>query len=205
MRIKVNPNRMELHRLRRRLAFARRGHKLLKDKQEDLMHKFLAEWNKAISMRRQVEEELEGICRHFLAVRVDMDPETIGYALECVSPKCKLDCATEAISGLRVPVCQLRLLYNRDVAGVSGSPGLGFTVLLLRRVANELIELAYLENRLRLMAEELNVTRRRVNALEYNLIPSLEGAIRFVSTRLGELERASLTRLMKVKDIVRAH
>ncbi|MCK4326038.1 V-type ATP synthase subunit D [bacterium] len=203
MRISVNPNRMELLRLRKRLLLARRGHKLLKDKQEELMRRFLELVEESRRLREEVEEKLGRVYRDFLLARGVMPREMLEEA--SMFPKRKLKITTQLIPvmNLRLPKLDLTEEGEFDCYGFIDTSGdLDISLSLLSDVLPSMVRLAEVEKWIELLAEEIQRTRRRVNALEYILIPSLEETIRYIGMKLNERERGNLTRLMKVKELV---
>ena len=203
MRLAVNPNRMELLRLRKRLSLARRGHKLLKDKQEELMKRFLSLIEENKRLRKEVEEKLRVAYDNFLSARGVMPGEVLEEALLFPGKKVTLKTLVVPVMNLRLPRFELKeegKVFCYGLAGTSGD--LDVALSLFSEALPLMIKLAEVEKWIELMAEEIERTRRRVNALEYILIPSLEETIRFIGMKLSERERGNLTRLMKVKEIV---
>ena len=198
---------MMLLRLRRRLVLAKRGHKLLKDKQEELMRRFLGVVHDARALRAQVEDELARAHRAFVSARLEMDGSAMEAALAFSTRVADLRASREQIMNLRVPRLSVEFPAEAEF-GYGTADTTGDLDLALEQYAAllpKLVKLAEMEKAVQLLAAELEKTRRRVNALEHILVPSLEETIRFISDRLSELERATATRLMKVKDIVRKH
>ncbi len=204
-RINVNPNRMELSKLKKRLVVAKRGHKLLKDKQDALIKAFLERAREGKVLREQVEAELMECYGSFVFSRAQTSPEILEQALMFPGAKCTLSVAWKNVMSVMVP--------EYDVTQAGNPVNYGFpAVPLLLDVALEqfgklilrLLELAAKEKAIRLMAGEIERTRRRVNALEYVMIPNLMETIRFISMKLDEQERSTLSRLMKIKEIVRS-
>jgi len=195
---------MELLRLKKRTALAKRGHKLLKDKQDELMRQ-LGELVETIKcLREKVEEEVSGAIRKFLFVRAVMEPERMECALMVPGRRIKIGVKERNVMSVRVP------LFEKEVEGegygyapTEAPPEMDAVVDILDAVIEDVIELAEKEKMLQLLADEIEKTRRRVNALEYVLIPELEETIRYISMKMSEMERADLTRLMKMKDIIR--
>jgi len=203
MHLAVNPNRMELLRLRKRLFLARRGHKLLKDKQEELMKQFLSLIEESKGLREKVEEKLQEAYRNFFAARGVMPGEVLEEVL--LFPEKKVAITTEVVPvmNLRLPRFELKEegeIFCYGLAGTSGN--LDVALSLFSEVLPAMMKLAEIEKWIELMAEEIERTRRRVNALEYILIPNLEETIRSIGMKLSERERGNLTRLMKVKEMV---
>ena len=205
--LSVNPTRMELTRLKKRLIVARRGHKLLKDKRDELMKKFLEIVRNNKELREKVENMLMTAHRHFLLSRAVMSSEILEEAL--MFPKQKLTITTSVgnIMGVDVPILDFKMesleeggIYPYGFAMTSGE--LDYAVSAFTEVLPDLIRLAEMEKTAQLMADEIEKTRRRVNALEYVLIPQLSDTIRYITMKLDENERGNLTRLMKVKDMM---
>jgi len=207
MEIRVNATRMELLKLRGRVRMAKRGHKLLKDKRDELMRVFLAIVREGWTVRHQVETLLATAYRSFLVARAVMSRETMGEALMRPTPPLQLQTNWRAIMNVAVPEFALAA---QDPAGVCAyglattSPELDSALGAFAEVLPQLVRLAQLERTMELLSDEIARTRRRVNALEYVLIPELQAAVKSIAMRLGEMERSNTTRLMKIKDIVRA-
>ena len=203
-RINVNPNRMELFRLKKRLVAAKRGHKLLKDKQDALIKTFLERAREGKALREQVEEELKACFSSFVLSRAQTTPEVLEQALMLPGAKCSLSVTWKNVMSVIVPEYHVKQEGNPVNYGFALVPILldaaleQFSKLILR-----LLELAAKEKAIRLMAVEIERTRRRVNALEYVIIPNLEETIRYIGMKLDEQERSTLSRLMKIKKIVR--
>jgi V/A-type H+-transporting ATPase subunit D len=204
MRLAVSATRMELMRLRRRLVIARRGHKLLKDKQQELM-RLLLELVEEIRLHRQrVQMESRALLVRFALVRSAYDPRFLNEAVMLPSREVKIEIGTKSIMNIRVPV------FTKSVAGrvrcygfATTSGELDLALISFDRLLDSLLVLAEKEKALEILAGELERTRRRVNALEFVLIPSIEDAVRQIAFRLAEAERQNLTRLMRIKEIVR--
>ncbi|MGI6575005.1 MAG: V-type ATP synthase subunit D [bacterium] len=212
MEIRVNPTRMELNRLKKRLKMAQRGHKLLKDKRDELMRKFLELVKKNKTLREEVEEALAGASAKFLLARAVMSGESIEEALMFPKTRISLQVAKQNIMSVYAP----RFTWEQEGEDQEGegdiypygfadtSAELDDSIATLNELLPKLLELAEVEKSVDLLAAEIEKTRRRVNALEHVLIPQQQEAVRYITMKLDEAERASLTRLMKVKDIVRA-
>jgi V/A-type H+-transporting ATPase subunit D len=205
MILKVNPNRMELLKLRRRLVLARRGHKLLKDKQEELMRQFMALVNEAKQTRLDVESKLETAYEAFFSARLESLQPRMEEAIAFSQKKITLESRIAPIMNLRVPYfdCTISGEFSHGHLDVTGDFDAALTTL--SDVFPLMIRMVQIEKHVSMLAAELERTRRRVNALEHILIPSLEDTIKYISNKLNELERGNLTRLMKIKDIVRSH
>ena len=204
-RINVNPNRMELSRLKKRLAVAKRGHKLLKDKQDALIKAFLERARAGKELREAVEKELAECYGTFVLSRAQTTPEILEQALIFPGAESKLTVNWHNVMSVMIPEYDVKQEGNPVNYGFVNVPLLldaaleQFSKLILR-----LLELAAEEKAIRLMAGEIERTRRRVNALEYVMIPNLTETIRYISMKLDEQERSTLSRLMKIKEIVSA-
>jgi V/A-type H+-transporting ATPase subunit D len=195
---------MELFRLKKRLSVAKRGHKLLKDKQDALIKAFLERAREGKALREQVEAELKDCFGAFVLSRAQTAPEVLEQALMFPGAKCSLSVTWKNVMSVIVPEYDVKHEGNPVNYGFASVPLLldvaleQFSKLILR-----LIELAAKEKAIRLMAGEIERTRRRVNALEYVMIPNLGETIRYISMKLDEQERSTLSRIMKIKDVVR--
>lgn len=206
-RLNVNPTRMELTRLRARLKTSVRGHKLLKDKQDELMRQFISLIKKNKRLREEVEEKLSRSFADFLLARCSNVTEMLDEAVLIPNEVISLDVETRNMMSVSVPVMK----FNHNIMEHIDSPisyGYASTTSELDDAIEEfyeilpqLLELAEIEKSCQLMADEIEKTRRRVNALEYMTIPQLEETITYIKMKLEENERSNITRLMKVKDM----
>ena len=204
-RINVNPNRMELSRLKKRLAVAKRGHKLLKDKQDALIKAFLEKARAGKELREAVEKELAECYGTFVLSRAQTAPEVLEQALIFPGAKSTLSVDWHNVMSVMVPEYDVKQEGNPVNYGFVGVPLLLDTALeQFSKLILRLLQLAAEEKAIRLMAGEIERTRRRVNALEYVMIPNLTETIRYISMKLDEQERSTLSRLMKIKEIVSA-
>ncbi len=204
-RINVNPNRMELSRLKKRLAVARRGHKLLKDKQDALIKAFLEKARAGKELREQVEKELAECYGTFVLSRAQTTPEVLEQALIFPGAKSTLSVQWHNVMSVMVPEYDVKQEGNPVNYGFVNVPLLLDAALeQFSGIIVKLLNLAAEEKAIRLMAGEIERTRRRVNALEYVMIPNLVETIRYISMKLDEQERSTLSRLMKIKEIVSA-
>lgn len=206
MKLRVNPNRMELLRLKRRLAIAKRGHKLLKDKQDALIKRFIELARESKRMREELEEELQRAYSNFLGARALMSTRVLEEALLVSGIRSQLK--VNRVNMMSVLVPQFEFLYEGDPANYGfweTSGELDVALYTFIGFLQKLIKLAEMEKAVTLLADEIEKTRRRVNALEHVLIPALEETISFITMKLDEMERSTLTRLMKIKEIVRKH
>lgn len=205
-RLNVNPNRMELSRLKKRLVVAKRGHKLLKDKQDALIKAFLERAREGKVLREELEGELAECYKSFLLARAQTLPAMLEQALMISGAKCNLQVDRQNVMSVLVPVYTVEQGGSPVNYGLATS--LGSLDVALERFAAlipRLIALAAKEKAINLMAVEIEKTRRRVNALEHVLIPSFVETIRYITMKLDEQERSTLSRLMKIKEIVRSH
>jgi len=192
----VNATRMELLRLRKRVALASRGHRLLSEKRDEISRQL-------IQIAR--EAELLETCRRFMLARATMEPEAIKAALEVPTKKFSLAVTFANIMNVRVPHLSKEMEGEIICYGFATTSGeMDVALLALERAFDSLIELAEKEKQARLLAIELQMTRRRVNVLEHVVIPELHETIRFIFDKLAEAERDNISRLMKITDIIRA-
>ena len=207
-RIKVNPTRMQMSILRGRLKTATRGHKLLKDKQDELMRRFIELIRENKRLRSQVEEELKDSFNDFLLASAMMSPEMLRQALAIPKQQVRVNVERKNIMSVNIPVMDFE--YSKDVEQgdiypygyAQTSAELDDAIDKLQEVMSRLLELAAMEKAGQLMAGEIEKTRRRGNALEYRTIPDLQETIKYIRMKLDENERATITRLMKVKEII---
>ncbi|MCK9443962.1 MAG: V-type ATP synthase subunit D [Tissierellaceae bacterium] len=207
-KLNVKPTRMELTTLRRRLVTAKRGHKLLKDKQDELMRRFIEMIRKNKSLREDVEKELHGSFQEFLLASAVMSPEILEQAVAYPKESISVDIKKKNIMSVNVPAMNFIRKLEGDEGSIypygfaQTSSELDDAISKLYDILPKLLSLAEIEKATQLMADEIEKTRRRVNALEYRTIPDLEETIRYIRMKLDESERSSITRLMKVKDII---
>lgn len=204
-RLNVNPTRMELSNLKRRLTTARRGHKLLKDKRDELMKRFLDLVRQNKDLRREVEETLGRAYDRFVMARAVMSAENLEEALMFPTQRVEADVTLENVMSVTVPRFDIQQsmggnLYPYGLADTSGE--LDGALANLSDALPKMLELAQMEKAAQLLAQEIEKTRRRVNALEYVMIPQFEETIKFITMKLDENERGNITRLMKVKDMM---
>lgn len=198
---------MNLNTLKERLATSKRGYKLLKDKQDELMRQFLELIRKNKKLREEVEKELEDSFSDFLIASAFMSPEFLEEAVSFPTQKLGVDISIKNVMSVRIPKMEFKVEENENASMfpygyAETSAGLDKAIKGLNEVMNRLLELAELEKTTQLMADEIESTRRRVNALEYRTIPDLEETIKYIRSKLEENERATISRLMKVKDII---
>jgi len=203
MRLKVNPNRMELLRLRRRLGLAERGHKLLKDKLEELMRQFLENIRRLSELQRRVSQMLN---KAFLSFALARSGSSLAE-LERLIPEGRLvlEAQRKRILNLAIPDFKVVALQVADVDLLNTESEFDIGIKKMREVLPELLEMASLWKAAELLSADIEVTRRRVNALEYILVPNLKETIAYISSRLDEMERSYQVQLMRVKEIVPTH
>ncbi len=205
--IKVNPTRMELKKLQGRYTTARRGHKLLKDKRDELMRQFLDVVREDKELRLRVEQALAAYYRGFGVAGAASQPEMLKEALIC--PKKEVSISVQTRNMMSVTVPEFSMSFSGDAAADGVNYGFAFTsgeldesIRELNGIMEELLRMAELEKKAQLLAEEIEKTRRRVNALEYIMMPRYLEAIKSIKMKLDENERGNTTRLMKVKDMM---
>ncbi|HHT9139908.1 MAG TPA: V-type ATP synthase subunit D [Candidatus Tripitaka californicus] len=207
MRLKVNPNRMELLRLRRRYALALRGHKMIKDKLDGLVKEFLPLARQYRDARVSADRELPQLLRPFLLARMGSIEGTVETALmqSTVGARCNvpLQITTTHWRILNVVLTRLeaKVPPAADYSLLDTPSELDTAIVALRDYLNKILTLAELEHAVRLLAKEVEETRRRVNALEYILLPELREAIKFIKAKLDEAERSHISRLLKIKEM----
>jgi V/A-type H+-transporting ATPase subunit D len=201
----VNATRMTLLNLRKRVALAQRGHRLLSEKRDELSRQLIHIAKEIQPLRRKVESELLETCRRFMVARATMEPEDIKAALAVPTKKFSLAVEFASIMNVKVPHLLKEIGGEIICYGYATTSGeLDVALLALERAFDLLIELAEKEKQARLLAIELQMTRRRVNVLEHVVIPELHETIRFIYDKLAEAERDNTSRLMKIADIIRA-
>lgn len=209
--INVNPTRMELKKLKVRLVTARRGHKLLKDKRDELMKKFLDIVKQNMEFRQKIEENMMKVHTGFTIAAAVMSPQVLEEALMLPKAEGTLKVSYQNIMSVNVPVFDFNISKDKDNDNSSESINYGFaftsgeldaSISALNNMLADLVKLAELEKTAQMLADEIEKTRRRVNALEYIMIPNLIETIRSITMKLDENERGNLTRLMKVKDMM---
>ena len=203
----VNATRMELTILKRKLNTARRGHKLLKDKRDELMRQFLDTVRENLKLRLRVEEGIKSANTYMAVAGSVMQPQVLNTALMLPKQEVRIDVGEENVMSVMIPVFKTESktdnaddIYSYGYAFTSGE--LDGAVKALSDVFPDMIRLAEIEKSCQLMADEIERTRRRVNALEHVMIPRYEETIRYITMKLDENERSTTTRLMKIKDMM---
>lgn len=207
-KLNVNPTRMNLSTLKKRLETSVRGHKLLKDKQDELMRRFISLIKENKELREEVEGELSISFKDFLLASAIMSPEMLEQAVALPAQRTNVDIVTKNIMGVDTPIMNFTIKKISESGSVypygfaQTTADLDDAIGQLNNVMLKLLKLAEVEKTAQLMADEIEKTRRRVNALEYKTIPDLQETIKYIVSKLDENERANITRLMKVKDII---
>ena len=203
----VNPTRMELTRMKRKLVTAVKGHRLLKDKRDELMREFLDLVRENMALRLKVEEGIKKANSNFVLAKAGMSEETLRTALMAPKQEINLNVDKKNVMSVDIPVFNYKTrtadendIYSYGFAFTSGD--LDGAVLSLADILPDMMKLAETEKARQLMAAEIEKTRRRVNALEHVIIPDTQKGIRYITMKLDENERSTQVRLMKVKDMV---
>jgi len=203
----VNPTRMELTRLKKKLATARRGHKLLKDKRDELMRQFLELVKVNMALRQKVEEGIRQSNKNFVLARAGMSAQALNSALLAPKQEVSIEVDTKNIMSVDIPMFDYKTrtpdpndIYSYGFAFTSAD--LDDAVKSLADILPDMLKLAEVEKSCQLMAAEIEKTRRRVNALEHVMIPETQEGIKFITMKLDENERSTQVRLMKVKDMM---
>ena len=202
-RLNVNPTRMELKKLKARLSTAVRGHKLLKDKSDEMIRRFTVILREAKTLREEVEAELSDVLKQFSIARSVTPSFEAETAFSMPSVSVKAECTTESIMGVDVPKIELINEKRADGLPYAYSEITGeadYSVQKASDLLPKMVALAQTEKAVRMLAEEIERNKRRVNALEYVMIPQLEETIKYIKDKLDENERAAVVRLMKVKS-----
>lgn len=206
-RLNVNPTRMELSNLKRKLATAIRGHKLLKDKRDELMRQFLDKVRENKALREEVETALVSANQNFMLARAGMPDEMLNTALLAPKQELTISAGTQNVMSVEIPDFDFKTrtpdqndMYSYGFAFTTGD--LDDAILSLSEVFPKMLKLAEVEKSCQLMAAEIEKTRRRVNALEHVMIPELQTNIKYITMKLDENERSTQIRLMKVKDMM---
>lgn len=206
-KLNVNPTRMELANLKDRLSLASRGHKLLKDKQDELMRQFIELIKKNNKLRTVVEDKLISAMQSFVMAKSLLNEKYIEELVAVPPRTVNLSVYEKNIMSVNVPVMNFDYSEEEDnnsdisYGYLNSNSELDVSIEEMSAVMKELLELSEIEKTCQLLADEIESTRRRVNALEYRTIPQLEETIYFIQMKLDESERAEITRLMKVKDM----
>ena len=203
----VNPTRMELTRLKKKLVTATRGHKLLKDKRDELMRQFLDLVREDLALRKKVEAGIQDANKNFVIARAGMSEEILHTSLMVPKQEVYLEVDKKNVMSVDVPVLEYKTrtadendIYSYGFAFTSGD--LDDAVKSLADILPDMLRLSEVEKACQLMASEIEKTRRRVNALEHVIIPETQKNIKYITMKLDENERSTQIRLMKVKDMM---
>ena len=206
-RLNVNPTRMVLSKLKGQLKVAIKGHKLMKDKRDELMRIFLEEAKEIKAFREEIDPQLEEVYQSFAVARAVVTPEMLEEALMFPKNSVSLTAYTQNVMSVDVPKFDFKQsssdsgsVYPYGFATTSGA--LDQAIEKLTELFPKLLKLAEMEKEAMLLADEIEKTRRRVNALEYVKIPAYQETIKYIKMKLSEDERGNQTRLMKVKDMM---
>ena len=203
----VNPTRMELTRLKKKLVTASRGHKLLKDKREELMRQFLDMARENMELRKKVEAGIKAANTNFVIAKAGMNEQTLSTALMAPKQEVRIALGDRNVMSVDIPVYDYKTksansndIYSYGFAFTSGE--LDDAVKSLSDILPDMLRLAEVEKSCQMLAAEIEKTRRRVNALEHVIIPETREGIKYISMKLDENERSTQVRLMKVKDMM---
>lgn len=200
--LNVKPTRMELSSLKGTLGIATRGHKLLKDKQDELMRNFIDMIRRNNELREEVEQELTEALASFILSKALMDENFIEEIAAITQSNVELNIQMENIMSVNVPKMDFNIEEKQGpltYGYLNSNAELDESLDTLSHLLPKLLELVEIEKACQLLADEIEKTRRRVNALEYRMIPDTEETIEYISMKLEENERASITRMMKIK------
>ena len=203
----VNPTRMELTRLKKKLVTASRGHKLLKDKRDELMRQFLDMARENMELRKKVEAGIKAANTNFVIAKAGMNEQTLSTALMTPKQEVRIALGNRNVMSVDIPVYDYKTksansndIYSYGFAFTSGE--LDDAVKSLSDILPDMLRLAEIEKSCQMLAAEIEKTRRRVNALEHVIIPETREGIKYISMKLDENERSTQVRLMKVKDMM---
>lgn len=204
-RLNVNPTRMELRRLKLRLKTAVRGHKLLKDKSDETVRQFMLYIKENRRLRVEVEQEVADALKAFLLARSVTGSQVIEEAVAMAGVHVELTTGSKNVMSVSVPKIDIKESDSKDLypySFISVTGELDASIAGLSKVFTKLIKLAEVEKTCNMLADEIEKNRRRVNALEYVMIPQLQETIKYITMKLDENERSNTIRLMKVKSMI---
>jgi V/A-type H+-transporting ATPase subunit D len=205
MAVRINPTRMELKRVKERLKTAVRGHKLLKDKSEEMIRQFTALIKKNKALREELEGAISASLKKFMLAKSLTDEKKLAQAIALPAVKYQINGDKKSIMNVMVPQMEIIKTEGESVfpygfAGITGE--LNEAIKAITDLLPKMIELAEVEKACEMLAEEIQKNKRRVNALEYFMIPQMQETIRYIVMKLDENDRANLIRLMKVKELI---
>ena len=206
-RMKVNPTRMELRRLKSRLTTATRGHKLLKDKSDEMIRQFMIYVKRNKKLREEVEAELSSALKQFMLAQAVTSSSDIEEAIAMPGTTVKLTTSTANVMSVNVPSIKIDKSENNELypySFASVTSELDSSIATMNKLLVKLVELAEVEKTCNMLADEIEKNRRRVNALEYVMIPQTQETIKYINMKLDENERSATIRLMKVKSMIEA-
>lgn len=204
-RLNVNPTRMELKKLKARLKTATRGHKLLKDKSDEMIRRFTVLLRENKRLRDEAEKELGSVLKEFSFAKGRMSSAAIENAFMIPTSSLSVDCGLTTVMNVVVPEIKVKESKSDEPYPYAFSAVTSEADYSVRRISSviaKLVKLAEVEKQTAMLADEIEKNKRRVNALEYVMIPQLEETIRYIASKLDENERAATTRLMKVKSMI---
>lgn len=205
MILAVNPNRMELLRLKKRLELARRGYKLLKDKRDALIQKFINLVQENKKTREEFDKKLRKCLNDFLIATLSMGDNEINSVFLFPQRETKVKTIYQNLMSVKVPKYEIISEGNLYTYGmIQTSPEIDNALKKYQEILPLMVKMAELDKTIVLLTEEIEKTRRRVNALEYVMIPNLEDTIKFITMKLDEMARSSNSSLMRIKELIRA-
>ena len=204
--MQVNPTRMELTRIKKQLSISIRGHKLLKDKQDEMIRQFMLIIKETKKLREEIDKELSKINTQYQKARTKISNDAIDEALLVPTKSSQLKTSSRNIMNLSVPVIEYEENQEIDLTySLSFTPiELDEAIIGLSQLQSRLVKLAELEKSCDILADEIEKTRRRVNAIEYIMIPNLKETVKYIAQKLDDAERSNIIRLMKSKEIILA-
>lgn len=202
--MQVNPTRMELTRIKKQLSISIRGHKLLKDKQDEMIRQFMLIIKETKKLREVIDQELSKINKQYQKARTKISSDAIDEALLVPTKSSQLKTSSKNIMNLAVPVIEYEENKEIDLTySLSFTPiELDEAIIGLSLLQSRLVKLAELEKSCDILADEIEKTRRRVNAIEYIMIPNLKDTVKYITQKLDDAERSNIIRLMKSKEII---
>ncbi len=204
-RLNVNPTRMELKRLKNSLKTAKRGHKLLKDKSDEMIRQFVNYIRQNKKLRDEIERELSSALKSFMLAKSCTSSSIIEEAISMPSNSVELICTMNNVMSVEVPNIEIKKTESHDMfpySFMSVNSELDASIVALSGLLEKLLKLAQIEKTCNMLADEIEKNKRRVNALEYVIIPQTEETIKYITMKLDENERSGLIRLMKVKSMI---
>ena len=202
---RVNPTRMELTRLKGRLKTATRGHKLLKDKSDEMIRQFMLLIKRNLALREEAERALQSVLGSFMLAKAVSSSTDIEEAIAVPGKRVKVKSGSKNVMSVEVPAFMVDTSEKGEefpygFASITGE--LDSCIGLMEDLLPKLVELAEVEKTCNMLADEIEKNRRRVNALEFVMIPEFKETIKYITMKLDEAERANTIRLMKVKSMI---